>query len=195
VSVSLVRSGLAALVNQASNWLVGGVNPGRLGSGHPNIVPYGSSYPTRNGARVVLAVGSDRQFADLCRVLDRSELAGDDRFATNGARVAHRRELEAILAEALAGRDRTRLLAELAEAGVPAGPILDVAGALAQPAAAPLIHDGRRPDGTVLRGLRSVALEPSEVYRPRDLRPPPRLGEHTSSVLEELPGLKRARGH
>lgn len=193
VSVSLVRSGLAALVNQASNWLVGGVNPERLGSGHPNIVPYGSSYPTRDGSRVVLAVGTDRQFAGLCRVLDRPELADGARFATNGDRVAHRRELEVILAESLAGRERAALLAELSDAGVPSGPILDVAGALSQPAATPLLHETELKDGTRLRGVRSVALEPSTVYRRRDLAPPPRLGEHTEAVLRELPGLEAAR--
>jgi crotonobetainyl-CoA:carnitine CoA-transferase CaiB-like acyl-CoA transferase len=193
VSVSLVRSGLSALVNQASNWLVGGVNPQRLGSGHPNIVPYGSSYPTRDGSRVVLAVGTDRQFAGLCRVLDRPELADDTRFSTNGARVTYRRALEGILAEALAGRERAGLLAELSDAGVPAGPILDVADALAQPAAEPLIHETEREDGTRLRGVRSVSLEPSTVYQPRELAPPPYLGEHTDAVLRQLPGLEAAR--
>lgn len=194
VSVSLVRSGLAALVNQASNWLVCGVNPGRLGSGHPNIVPYGSSYRTRDGSRVVLAVGTDRQFAGLCRALDRPELAEDARFATNSARVAHRRELETILAEALAPRERAALLTELTGAGVPAGPILDVAGALSQPAAGPLMHETGLANGTRLRGVRSVALEPSSVYRPRDLASPPQLGAHTESVIRDLPDLERARG-
>jgi crotonobetainyl-CoA:carnitine CoA-transferase CaiB-like acyl-CoA transferase len=186
VSVSLVRSGLSALVNQATNWLVAGVNPQRLGSGHPNIVPYGSSFATRDGSHLVLAVGTDRQFAGLCAALGAPELVDDERFATNPARLRHRAELEAILARHVAGHDRDALLAALLSRGVPAGPILDVAQALSQPAAAPLRHAARSHDGRKLEGLRSVAIEPSAVYRPRDLRPPPRLGEHTDSVRREF---------
>lgn len=186
VSVSLVRAGLSALVNQATNWLVAGVNPQRLGAGHPNIVPYGSSYETADGSRIVLAVGNDRQFAGLCEVLGTPELATDHRFATNPARVEHRRALEDALAERLISRGRDDLLAELADAGVPAGPILDVREALSQPAAEPLLQEVSVPAGGMLRGLRSVAFEPSAVYRPRNLRPPPRLGEHTDSVRREL---------
>lgn len=186
VSVSLVRSGLAALVNQATNWLVAGVNPRRLGSGHPNIVPYGSSYATADGSRVVLAVGNDRQFAAFCEVLDAPELATDERFATNPSRVANRADLEDLLADLLAGRERDELLEELAGAGVPAGPILDVREALSQPAAQPLLQEVSVPGGGALRGLRTVALEPSDLYRPQALSRPPGLGEHTAAVLEEL---------
>jgi len=186
VSVSLVRAGLSALVNQATNWLVAGVNPRRLGSGHPNIVPYGSSFATRDGSCIVLAVGTDRQFSGLGEALGAPELADDERFATNPARLRHRAALEAILARHIAGHERDELLEGLAARGVPAGPILDVEQALSQPAALALRHAARLPDGRRLEGLRSVAFEPSEVYRPRDLRPPPRLGEHTDSMRREL---------
>lgn len=186
VSVSLVRSGLSALVNQATNWLVAGLNPGRLGSGHPNIVPYGSSYRTVDGSRIVLAVGNDRQFGALCEVLGASELAHDERFATNPGRVEHRTQVEDVLARKVAEHDRDELLETLAARGVPAGPILDVAQALAEPAAAALRHVATLPDGRRLEGLRSVAFEPSKVYRPLDLSPPPRLGQHTDSVLRQL---------
>lgn len=188
VSVSLVRSGLAALVNQASNWLVGGVNPDRLGSGHPNIVPYGSSYATADGSRIVLAVGTDRQFEGLCAALGRPELAGDERFATNPDRVAHRAELEALLAAHLAEFERDELLADLAARGVPAGPILDVREALARPAAAPLLLRATSRDFGELEGIRSVAFEPSELFVPAPLSPPPSLGAHTEAVLRELSG-------
>ena len=186
VSVSLVRSGLAALVNQATNWLIAGVNPRRLGSGHPNIVPYGSSFATRDDDAIVLAAGTDRQFAALCTALEVPELADEARFATNPARVEHRDELEVILARRVAEYGRNELLERLAAGGVPAGPILDVAQALAQPAAAPLRHMVERPDGSLIEGLRTVAFEPSDMYRPRDLGAPPRLGEHTEAVRREL---------
>ncbi|HSM09358.1 MAG TPA: CoA transferase [Gemmatimonadota bacterium] len=188
VSVSLIRSGLAALVNQATNWLVAGRNPRRLGSGHPNIVPYGSSFETADGSSIVLAVGNDRQFAALCEVLGASELARDDRYATNPARVTHRRELEATLAEILAELDPETLLEELADAGVPAGPILDVREALSQQAAEPLLLEAHVPGLGTLRGLRTVAFDPSGPYRPRSLSAPPKLGEHTARVREELAG-------
>ena len=113
-------------------------------------------------------------------------MADEGRFATYPARVRNRDELEAILARYVDRTDRDELLATLAARGVPAGPILDVAQALSQPAAAALRHAARLPDGRLLQGLRSVAFEPSEVYRPRELRPPPRLGEHTDSVRREL---------
>lgn len=186
VGVSLVRSGLAALVNQATNWLVAGVNPGRLGSGHPNIVPYGSSYETADGSRIVLAVGNDRQFAALCEVLGAPELATDELFATNPDRVANREELESLLADRLDGRERDELLDALTAAGVPAGPVLDVREALSRPAAEPLLMEEPVPGREALHGLRSVAFEPSGLHRPRRLRPPPDLGEHTAAVLAEL---------
>jgi len=188
VSVSLIRSGLAALANQATNWLVAGRNPRRLGSGHPNIVPYGSSFETADGSSIVLAVGNDRQFAALCEVLGAAELARDDRYATNPARVEHRRELEATLAAILAERDPETLLEELADAGVPAGPILDVREALSQPAAEPLLLEAKVPGLGSLRGLRTVAFDPSGPYRPRSLSAPPELGEHTARVRDELAG-------
>ncbi|MGI9037822.1 MAG: CaiB/BaiF CoA transferase family protein [Gemmatimonadota bacterium] len=180
-SVSLLRSGLAALINQASNWLVAGVNPQRLGSGHPNIVPYGTAFATEDSRPAILAVGTDRQFAALCDVLGLAELAGDARFASNPARVTHRDELETMLEDAVREWDRDELLGRLAAAGVPTGPIYDVSEALAQPGAEPLLLDDAG-----LRGVRSVAFEPSESYRPRSLSAPPALGRDTEAVLGEL---------
>lgn len=181
VSVSLLQSGLAALINQASNWLVAGVNPQRLGSGHPNIVPYGTAYVTRDGREAILAVGTDRQFSALCDVLGLEELATDTRFASNPARVTHREELEAILKDAVGRWDRDELLSRLAAAGVPAGPIFDVREALEQRGAAPMVLEGGG-----LRGVRSVAFEPSASYRPRALSAPPALGRDTERVLRGM---------
>lgn len=184
-SVSLVRSGLASLINQGANWLVAGVNPQRLGSGHPNIVPYGSSWETAGGQHLVLAVGNDRQFRRLCEVLGAPDLADDSRFATNPGRVRHRGDLERVLAELISTRGRDDLLEQLALAEVPAGPIRDVSEALGQPDAAPLLLDD--PEGSA-RGVRSVALEPGKTFRAPTLRPPPRLGEHTDALHRELLG-------
>jgi crotonobetainyl-CoA:carnitine CoA-transferase CaiB-like acyl-CoA transferase len=191
VSVSLVRSGLAALINQGSNWLLTGLNPRRLGSGHPNIVPYGTTWETADRRHIVLAIGNDEQFARLCGILGRPDLAADERFATNPARVVHREELEAILAERIVQWDGGALLEELSAAKVPAGPIRDVREALEQADAAPLLLAGAASSPT---GLRSVAFEPSEHYRPEALRPPPELGEHTGAALRELLGIEISGG-
>ena len=93
---------MAALVNQASNHLLGGLVPGPMGNAHPNIVPYqlfrGSDRP------FILAAGNDRMFERTCRVIDRPELAADRRFATNERRVRHRGELIPVLERAFQAR-------------------------------------------------------------------------------------------
>jgi crotonobetainyl-CoA:carnitine CoA-transferase CaiB-like acyl-CoA transferase len=127
VEVNLLSSLLSALVNQASAYVAGGVVPGILGNDHPSITPYGV-YPTADRP-LVLAVGNDRQFRALCSVLG-VPLADDERFATNPARVHHRVELRAELESALAGAGADTWRAALTEAGVPCGPVNDIADAV-----------------------------------------------------------------
>src|SRR6478735_1388203 len=93
VEVSLIQAAVASLANQASNWLVAKSLPARKGSLHPNIAPYGESFETKDQKRIILAVGSDRQFVDLCEVLKLSKLIVDIRFSTNQNRVVHRSAL------------------------------------------------------------------------------------------------------
>ena len=95
VSTNLLAAGLASLANQAANWLVAGHVPQRMGSEHPNIVPYGTIYPTADGRAIVLAIGNDAQFAQLCAALGLPELAADPDFAHNAARVRNRAALNA----------------------------------------------------------------------------------------------------
>ncbi|WP_412069713.1 CaiB/BaiF CoA transferase family protein [Rubrivirga sp. IMCC43871] len=178
VRVSLLASAVASLANQAANWLTADVEPRRIGSAHPNIAPYGAPYPTATGD-VVLAVGTDRQFAALAEAL---ALAPDARFATNADRVRSRDALDAVLRDALATRDRRPLLADLAARGVPAGAVRSVPDVFAHPEAARLIVD----DGAGHRAVRTV---PSES---RALSPPPALGAHTRSALAALTDLDAA---
>lgn len=128
VEVDLLSALLAALVNQASAYTAAGVVGGRMGNAHPSIAPY-DLYATRDGD-LVLAVGNDRQFARLSAILGVEELARDARYATNDARVRHREvlreDLERRLRHAPAAVWAERLLA----AGVPAGEVHDVAGAV-----------------------------------------------------------------
>ena len=172
VEVSLAQSALASLANQATAWLGANVNPAPLGSEHPSIVPYGTVLTAADGTRLVLAVGSDRQFQLLCEVLHRPELAADDRFRTNPARVGHRAELNALLRELVGATDGGALLTALAQRHVPAGEVRDVAQALATPEAAPLLL---RDEATAQAGVRTAVFQLDGKPLQLPLAPPPSL--------------------
>jgi crotonobetainyl-CoA:carnitine CoA-transferase CaiB-like acyl-CoA transferase len=180
VEVDLLSSLLASLVNQASAYTIAGVVPGRMGNAHPSISPY-ELYPCREG-EIVLAVGNDRQFGALVRVLGAPELAADPRFAANPDRVAHRVALRERLVSLLAGRPAGEWAAELTAAGVPAGVVNDVAGAfaLAERLGLEPLVSLRREDGAEVRLPRNpigLSLTPPS-YRSA----PPALPRHGDPV-------------
>ncbi|MCA8831173.1 CaiB/BaiF CoA transferase family protein [Hymenobacter pini] len=156
VQVSLLDSALASLANQAATWLVTGHDPKPMGSGHPSIVPYGTVYTGQDGTRLLLAVGSDKQFQQLCTVLQRPAWAADERFHRNPSRVAHRQELEALLAGRIAEVNGSELLAALEGLAVPAGAVRTVGEALAHPLAQPMLLPVA--PGVSYQGLRTVAF-------------------------------------
>jgi crotonobetainyl-CoA:carnitine CoA-transferase CaiB-like acyl-CoA transferase len=173
VEVDLLSALLAALVNQSSAYTVAGVVPGRMGNRHPSIAPY--ELLRCGEGEIVLAVGNDRQFRELCEVLGVAELAGDERFATNSARVEHRDELRALLEEALAGRTATEWVKFMRARRVPAGEVNDVGAAFefaTQIGLDPIVEIPRE-DGPPVRLPRS----PIKLSRtPASYRlPPPRL--------------------
>lgn len=127
--VSLWGSGLTALANQGTQWLMHGTVPQRLGSNHPNIAPYGDMLTCCDGD-VVLAVGSDAQFMSLCHVLGCDGLSEDPRFHTNVQRVKHRKALVTALNANVQKASRADLLAAFLEHGVPAGAVHSVQEAL-----------------------------------------------------------------
>ncbi len=131
VDLSLLDCGVGVLANQATNYLLGGNVPSRLGNAHPNIVPY-QVFPSSDG-HLIIACGNDRQFAALCRTLRLDKLPDDPAYATNSARVENRQSLGAMIAERTAARGKADLIASLETAGVPVGPINTVAEALAEP--------------------------------------------------------------
>ncbi len=184
VDLSLLASTLSILVNQAQNAFVGGAAPGRLGNAHPNIVPY-ETYPTADG-EIAIAAGSERQWPRLCRALGLPALADEPRFATNGDRVANRRELVATLRERLTERTSAEWLAALDAADVPAGPINDIAEAFGSAWA----RERRMTievDHPVLGRTRQVAPPFELSSTPASVRtPPPLLGEQTDEILSEL---------
>jgi crotonobetainyl-CoA:carnitine CoA-transferase CaiB-like acyl-CoA transferase len=97
VSVSLFDSAVASLVNQATNWLIGGHLPEAIGSLHPNIAPYGELFSTKDYHTITFAIGSDKQFKALCELLDLKELITDEKFNSNPNRVKNREELFELL--------------------------------------------------------------------------------------------------
>lgn len=121
VHTSLYASAIASLANQASNYLMCAHVPQPMGTLHPNIAPYGEMLPTKDGALIVLAVGTDTQFKSLCTALDLQALASDERFATNTARVQHRHELQELLSAPALQQNSEQLLQKLLNYQVPHG--------------------------------------------------------------------------
>jgi crotonobetainyl-CoA:carnitine CoA-transferase CaiB-like acyl-CoA transferase len=158
IDMALLDCQVGVLANQALNWMVSGKVPRRMGNGHANLVPY-QAFVAADG-EVIIAVGNDRQFTRLCELLGQNELAADERFTTNAGRVTHREALIPCLAAAIARRGRAELSESLEAAGIPAGPINDVAQVFGDPhvraremrldhgdlpgVACPIVIDGRR---------------------------------------------------
>lgn len=172
VEVDLFSSLLAALVNQASAYTVAGAVPGRMGNRHPSIAPY-ELFDTAEG-ELVLAVGTDRQFAELCAVLGLPNLSADERFASNPVRVENREALRTRLGPALATRPAAEWAAELTERRIPAGVVNDIAAAFRFAAAIglePIVPVPREDGSTVDLTRNPIRLSETPVtYRSA---PPP----------------------
>lgn len=123
VTVSLFDAAVASLANQATNWLVANTIPEKLGSEHPNIVPYGNIFATKDNSAVLIAVGNDKQFRELCEIINLSKLKNDDKFATNPKRVQNRIALNELLANAFLNFDKPYLLEKFEIAKIPAGAV------------------------------------------------------------------------
>ena len=190
VDLALLDVQVATLANQAESYLVTGRPPGRLGNAHPSIVPY-QAFATRDG-HVILAVGNDAQFARLCEVAGRPELSRDERFRTNAARVRNRGELLPLLAPLLSARTSKDWIAALEAAGVPCGPINDLAEVFDDPQ---VRHRGMRVEaphpiaGAVPMVASPIRLSATPVHH--DVAPPT-LGQHTGEVLAGVLGMQEA---
>jgi crotonobetainyl-CoA:carnitine CoA-transferase CaiB-like acyl-CoA transferase len=190
IDLALLDTQVGWLANQAMNYLVGGVAPGRQGTAHPNIVPY-QVMPAADG-HFMLAVGNDTQFRRCCAVLGHPEWADDARFATNAARVAHRAELVPMLATELRRRPAREWLDTLARETVPCAPVntLDQVFNDPQVRARGMRIDLPHPLGGAVPMVASplkLSATPVEYTRA-----PPLLGADTRAVLGEQLGLDDA---
>jgi crotonobetainyl-CoA:carnitine CoA-transferase CaiB-like acyl-CoA transferase len=190
IDMALLDSQVAMLANQAMNYLTTGLAPRRLGNAHPNIVPY-QVFAAGDG-HIIVAVGNENQYRQLCEVAGRPQLANDKRFASNEERVKHREEIGRLLGEVFRTRSMREWLNALERAGVPCGPIntLDEAFADAQ---------------VLARGMRIDLPHPTLGLVPSVANPikysatpisyglaPPTLGADTDEVLQNVLGITAA---
>jgi crotonobetainyl-CoA:carnitine CoA-transferase CaiB-like acyl-CoA transferase len=190
IDMALLDVQVACLANQTLNYLTTGIPPRRLGNAHPNIVPY-QDFPTADGD-MILTVGNDGQFRKFCELAGHPEWADDERFASNKARVAHRDVLIPLIRQATVMRTTAQWITALEQAGVPCGPINDLAQVFADPQ---VIARGLRVDlphplaGSVPQVASPIRLSQTPVeYR----NAPPTLGQHTEQILENVLGLDAA---
>lgn len=181
VEVSLVGAAISSLVNQATNWLVGGVMPEKQGSSHPNIAPYGDTFVTADDKEILLAVGSDKQFSELCHLLGLGDLPGDANYINNRARVVNRQTLNVILQEKIGIISAVDFIRECNVRNIPAGVIQNMEEVFSMTESRDLLL---RADG--LLGVKTFAS--SGIHDISSILPPPHFGEHTVSVLKELDG-------
>ena len=184
IDIGMLDVGVSFLANQAMNYLISDRPPRRAGNAHPNVQPQ-DVFAARDG-HLVLAVGNDEQFARFCDVLERPDLAADERFRTNAGRVRNSAVLAPLIADILATREREHWVRACARAGVPCGPINTVAEAFAD--------EQIRHRGMLVEIAHAVAGAVPQVASPMRFknaplahkRPPPLLGEHTEEILREL---------
>ncbi len=186
IDVPLYDSQVAWLANQSMNFLVGGTVPTRMGTAHPNLVPY-QAFATSDGA-FMLAVGNDRQFAACAECAGLPGLATETRFRHNGDRIANRSELVDLLGRAFATNTTDYWLKQLADCRVPAGPINDLQQVLTGSYAEERelvrqLPNSRGQPVPIVSNPVQFATTPVQYANA-----PPLLGEHTDEVLREWLG-------
>ena len=190
LDLALLDSQIALLAYQNTNYFATGVPPKRIGNLHPNIVPY-QPFRAADG-ELILACGNDNLYRKFCEAAGCSELASDPRFATNGKRVENRAELTRRLSEVFKKRSKREWLELLEAAGVPNGPINDIAQVFEEPQVKArgvrmeLEHPAAGTLPMVASPMRFSATPPD--YK----RAPPVLGQHTAEVLREVLGKNEA---
>lgn len=158
VHTSLLEAAISSLANQATNWLMEGYIPQRMGCKHPNIAPYGDVFYTQDDKPIVLAVGTEKQFLGLCQAINLQGLSDDKRFKTNALRVQNRQVLKELLTPAIKKIKRAALLIQFRKHKVPAGSIRNMKEVFDIPQASKMILEEQMPDGTQSKRVKTVAF-------------------------------------
>ncbi len=190
IDMSLLDTTIATISHINMNYLIGGIVPKRMGTGHPSIVPY-QMFQAQDGPMVV-AVGNDGQFARLCAILGLPEFAQDSRFLTNPLRVKHRDALVPALEKAFARKPVNTWIESLTQQGVPCGPLNNIPQVFDDPHVKARGMHVRIPHPRA--GSVSALANPAQLSAtpPSYDRPAPRLGEHTREVLSSVLGVSDA---
>jgi crotonobetainyl-CoA:carnitine CoA-transferase CaiB-like acyl-CoA transferase len=180
IEIPLFESTLGWLANRGQEFLITGEDTGLIGNAHPSIVPYQTF--DASDRPIVVAVGNNTQFARLCEVLGRPELAEDERYATNPDRVANRESLVSELQREISKRSADDWTGEIRAAGVPSGPVNTLADVFADEhvKGSGMLQNIDHPSASPLEMLASPILVDGGRLPIR--RPPPSLGQHTNET-------------
>ncbi len=159
VSISLFDASVAALANQASNWLNANVLPQRMGSQHPNIAPYGDVFQTKDQVGIILGTGTQKQYEGLCECLNLNALKKDERFITNSLRLANRPALNQYLEKAIGEKTYVDFKAECALKKITIAPINNMEAVFNMPAAQDLVLSETLADGRVAKSVSTAVFK------------------------------------
>jgi crotonobetainyl-CoA:carnitine CoA-transferase CaiB-like acyl-CoA transferase len=191
IDMALLDSCVALLANQGANYLSSGTPPERIGNAHPNIVPY-QTFRSSDGD-VILAAGNDNLFRKFCAAAGSPALADDARFATNAVRVEHRVVLGELLAEIFLRRTTSEWVESLEQAGVPCGPINNIAQVFADPQ---VQARGLKIEMEHVLGSKAPLVRSPMRFSGTELEfkvPPPMLGQHNEEILTQRLGRSAAQ--
>ncbi len=191
IEASLFKAGIASLANQATNWLVGKAIPQRMGSDHPNIVPYGTIFKTSDNKEIVLAAGTDKQFRELITLLGRPDLAQNCKFEKNHGRVIHKDEINEVLQNLILKFRRDEILELFQQKSIPAGGVFNMKEVFEVPESASMVIRGNYDDGLEIQGVRSIAFNSS--FATNTMSPPPHYGQHSRKILTEVLGYNQEK--
>ena len=183
IDVSLYDSAVSALINIGSNYLMSGEIPTRLGNNHANIVPY-QTFDTADG-QMVIAIGNDRQYATFCNILEKPELATDERFITNADRVKHRDIITPLIQEVMLTKRTAYWQEQCNKYGIPCGPIQNIEEVVNDPQlqARGMFVEQEHP----VAGNIKLIGSPLKLSRtPVTMRHyPPEVGEHNEEIFNK----------
>jgi formyl-CoA transferase len=192
IDIALLDAQVAWLANQASNYLVSGKIPRRMGNAHPNIVPY-ETFQAKDGIYIALGVGNDNQWRKFCKLAKLEHLMDDPQYASNPKRVENRKELVSILQKIFLQKDSGEWIKLLTDAEIPSGPINTIDRVFGDPqvqAREMLVGMEHPAIGPIkLVGSPMKLSETPVLYR----IPPPLLGEHTEEILRDVLGYDKTK--